>query len=541
MKLLKRIFSLGEDENYRKGIDLFNDHEYQRAIEEFQRVVKGKKNRSGLYRNLSRFYSSQAYRNLGTIAFVAGKFGGALKQFREAMVLNSEHVDLNFYVGICLNNMGDFEGAMTAFKTALNADPDHLPTQMKLAVVFHNLKLWDDAVSSYRKILEQKPRYADINYRLGLAYLGEGDPDKAAQAFEAALEVNPNYTDARIKIGMTRALQGKADQAIDHLRSVVQRFEKYADVHYLIALVLENEKRFEDAIDALDQALNVNPSYKDAKIKIASLFVKTGRYEDALNAFKSISEMALEDNNLQIAMEVIQKRIAVEGESPESMEAVLEEVLGDTGTVAGTIEASCCQIDIAPHFTEMISLINLEGNERSVKPITELLIPLFEDYVKKHPTYPDLPHSLGTLYLKLRRFDAAERAFQEAVTLNSNYIKARINLMKTLKINKKFDLALPHGEFVISKGVEYPDVFLGVGEIHYALGRYEEALLNAEKAIEVKPSYAEAYYFSGQVLEKLNKKKHALFAYEQCLTLDAPERIRAFAKEALEKLGALAG
>ena len=137
MKLLKRIFSIGEDQNYRRGIDYFNAHEYQRAIDAFQQVVKGKKNHSGLYQNLSRFYSSQAYRNLGTIAFVAGKFGGALKHFREAMALNPEHVDLNFYIGICLNNMGDFESAMAAFKTALNTDPDHLPTDLRVVGVLH--------------------------------------------------------------------------------------------------------------------------------------------------------------------------------------------------------------------------------------------------------------------------------------------------------------------------------------------------------------------------------------------------------------------
>ena len=100
-----------------------------------------------MYHNPSKFYAAQAYRNLGTVAFAAGKFSEALGQFQKALELNPEHADLNFFIGISFNNLGDFDHAVKAFIAALAVDPDHLPTQMKLAVVFHNLKLWDSAAT----------------------------------------------------------------------------------------------------------------------------------------------------------------------------------------------------------------------------------------------------------------------------------------------------------------------------------------------------------------------------------------------------------
>jgi len=165
-----------------------------------------------------------------------------------------------------------------------------------------------------------------------------------------------------------------------------------------------------------------------------------------------------------------------------------------------------------------------------------MLVPLFEDYIKEHPTYPDLYHSMGILFVNLHQFGEAENAFKEAVRLNPNYINARINLLKILKTNEKYTQALPHGEYVLSRGITYPDVYQTLGEVQYALGLYDEALTNAGKALARKPFYAEAYYLTGKILESRNQVKDAISAFEQGLSFDAPEGLKEEAKAALVRL-----
>jgi tetratricopeptide (TPR) repeat protein len=235
---------------------------------------------------------------------------------------------------------------------------------------------------------------------------------------------------------------------------------------------------------------------------------------------------------------MIQKRLEQPSQDPAEIQQALEDVLGDTDSISATIESSCCQIDITPHFTEMISLINVAGDERETMPVSELLVPLFEDHVKTHPTYPDLRHGLGLLYLKLNRLDDAEKAFTEAVRLNPKYIKARIDLLKTLIRNKKFSQALPHGDFVLSKGLKYPDVFLALGEAALVLEQYDSALTYAENALAVKPSFAAAYHLMGRVLEKTGKAQEAILAYTQCLDLDGPRGLKQDADEGIKRLSA---
>jgi tetratricopeptide (TPR) repeat protein len=186
----------------------------------------------------------------------------------------------------------------------------------------------------------------------------------------------------------------------------------------------------------------------------------------------------------------------------------------------------------------MISLVNSSGETRETKPITQMLVPLFEEHVSTHPTYPDLRHSLGTLYFRLNRLDDAEAAFQEAVRLNPNYIKARIDLLKTLKIMGKFEDALVHGEFVLEKGIKYPDVFVAIGEAKYALGHYDSALAHAESALAEKPSFAAAHYLTGRVLEKQGNTKEAILAYSHCLQFEAPQGLKNDAEEGINRLTA---
>jgi tetratricopeptide (TPR) repeat protein len=540
MSFFKRLFSLGEDRDYKRGMALFNAHRYHEAAEAFQVVSEKKSTQMGLYQNLSRFYASQAHHNLGTVAFVAGNFGEALRQFQKAIELNPEHVDLNYFLGVCYNNLGGFMDALDAFKKALAIDPDHFPTRMKLAVVFHNQKMWDSAAQTYRSILKQKPGYADIYYRLGLALLGEGEINDAVAAFESAIGINPNYTEARIKAGIARAQQGDTTTALNHLRYVVERCPNFADVHYLIGLVLEHETRFKEAAQSIERALAINPSYRDAKVKLAVVYVKLSRYLEALEVFKSVAGPGSDDPGLQLAGAVIQTSLEAHDQNPEKIGRALEEVLGDSGSIPGTIEKSCCRIDITPHFTEMISLLNIGRDDREMLPIKEMLIPLLESYVAAHPTYPDLHNGLGTLYLKLGQVDAARNAFQEAVRLNPNYRKARIDLLKVLVRSKKFTEALTHGEFLLSQGVRYPDVFLAMGEAEYGLSRYDNALAHAESALAGRSAYAEAYYLTGQALERKEKCDLAAIAYAKCLKPDVPQDLKEDAKKAINRLMSIA-
>ena len=115
MKLLKRFLSFGSEDDYNSGIALYNQHRYPEAIERFKNILTKKSPATTLQHQLAGFYCSQAHRNLGVVLFTSGDVSKALSEFRKALALNSKHLDLYYFIGICLNNIGRYHDALKTF------------------------------------------------------------------------------------------------------------------------------------------------------------------------------------------------------------------------------------------------------------------------------------------------------------------------------------------------------------------------------------------------------------------------------------------
>lgn len=96
-------------EAYKKGISFYNEKEFIKAIGQFESMLAEKPLSSSIEYKLAKFYCSQAYRNIGIIQFAKGKNDQALSNFQTALKYNPKHTDLNYFVGICLNNIGRFQ------------------------------------------------------------------------------------------------------------------------------------------------------------------------------------------------------------------------------------------------------------------------------------------------------------------------------------------------------------------------------------------------------------------------------------------------
>lgn len=518
MGILKRIFSATAENNYAKGIRLYNRHKYSEAIVHFEKALGGQSACSSLQRNLARFYCAQAHRNLGIVRYAAGNFTSSLTEFQKALALNKEHVDLHYFMGVCFNNLQKYDEAAQAFNHLLKVDPDHMSTQLKLAITFHNLEMWEKAAAIYRNVLSKNPQYADVHYHLGLAHLGEGRPDLAEKAFQAALSINPDYLDARIKIGITQTYLGKFDAALDGLLSLSNKYPSYPDLHYYISIVHAGRNENLQAIDRLKQALKINPNYQDARIKLALLYCREAEFPAALKEIEEIGKIAPDDKNVAMAIRAMSAVIA---RAPTSTEDVLQELVplvGGDKPLSQIIREFNKSVNITLNFSEMVSLIEKHADGGQENGLWEMLLPLTLDYIQQHPDYADLYNTLGSLCLKLNKLEEAIDAFEQAVAINPNYVKARTNLFNALKIQGSLNEALEHGRYLAEVNqVKYPDILLAISEIYISVGKYEAALGKAREVISFKPHYTPAVYLSAQIYEKLDRNQEAIEAYRTCL------------------------
>ena len=103
------------------------------------------------------------------------------------------------------------------------------------------------------------------------------------------------------------------------------------------------------------------------------------------------------------------------------------------------------------------------------------------------------------------RMDESNKYFDEGVELyeEGKFKEAIVCFDKAIEINPNFE-----------------DTWNGKGAALYALNKYEEAIVCFDKAIEINPKYEKAWYNKGNALYDFNKKEEAIVCYDKAIEIN---------------------
>ena len=493
---------------YKKGISFYNKKKFAEAIEQFESMLAEKSLSKSFEYNLAKFYCSQAHRDIGIIQFARGKNDQALINFQAAFKHNPNHPDLNYFIGICLNNIGKFQEAIESFDKLQKIDPENIPNKLKMAVIFYNLGMWDNAEKINRGILEKKPEYADVHFHLGLSLFSQGKASEAAKSFNNALKINPDYINAQLKLSIAQICIGQFDKAFENLNAILEIHPDYADVNYLLGVLKGEVKEIKSAIKYLEKAVSLSPKFKNAQVKLIMFYCQAGQIDLAVKQINKAVVFYRNDNRFNLIQKLIDRIIDLSeiDTSKGYLAEQFEKIFGEEQLVKDLINEFSTYLDIMPSFSEIIALFSSTEYAMKDDSISELMIPLIFEHIDKHPDWPDLFNCLGLQFLFKKKFLEAESAFQKAVELNPDYINARINLIKTLKEMHEFEKAYQHGKILVSKNLPYPDIYYSLAEILLSLNKPDKALKYTKKLLELSPEMGNAHHLITRIYQKLEKK-----------------------------------
>ncbi|HXJ02835.1 MAG TPA: FkbM family methyltransferase, partial [Micropepsaceae bacterium] len=117
-----------------------------------------------------------------------------------------------------------------------------------------------------------------------------------------------------------------------------------------------------------------------------------------------------------------------------------------------------------------------------------------------------------------RRFSEAEKLYRRVLEAQPN---AEIfnNRAAALQELKRPEEALESYDRAIALKPDYADAFNNRGTVLKDLGRLDEALASYERAIALNPRHAEAFYNKGKVLQELRRLDEALASYDRAIAL----------------------
>lgn len=221
-----------------------------------------------------------------------GDIYGAIEEFKKALMVDTQNVNVHNSLGVCYGVQGKFDQAIDAFKTATSLDPK-------------------DVMATYN---------------LGLAHLRKGNNDKALGLFLDAHGLDGDHPDISCQIGLVYREMGQTDTAIEYLEKAARNkpkgarvFRTLGDCYVEKGMVREGAKVYEKAIkghptDAKSlsalahlygdlgenieiaivlarESAAIDPDNSLYRSRLGKLYFQNGELEKALEQFQKASEL----------------------------------------------------------------------------------------------------------------------------------------------------------------------------------------------------------------------------------------------------------
>jgi len=241
-----------------------------------------------------------------------------------------------------------------------------------------------------------------------------------------------------------------------------------------------------------------------------------------INPSWQVIEKLISSGQLREARERLNEEIATQGETYKSLylEALILFKENRFNESLRKLERSLAleKRDPEPHKLTGLILVVLERAD-TARPFLEAAVQLAPGDSMAH-------YYLGRLYYTIQRFPQAASEFRRVIALDPTYVKGYDNLGLALEALGDEEVAIQTYHKAIELNEEqklkneWP--YLNLGKFLVTKNRYQESLSLLQKAVELNPGSAEAYYVLGKVLAKLGKDAEALEALKQS-TLDDPK------------------
>ncbi|HPN65599.1 MAG TPA: tetratricopeptide repeat protein, partial [Candidatus Goldiibacteriota bacterium] len=110
-------------------------------------------------------------------------------------------------------------------------------------------------------------------------------------------------------------------------------------------------------------------------------------------------------------------------------------------------------------------------------------------------------HDLGMAYLEKHMYDKAIASFNQALTIDSNYISAYTNLGYAYQHKESYMLAVKALERAAYLNPKNAKLYNTIGLLYDKMGNPDTAIKAYKKAVDLDPAYANAHYMLGQIYQ----------------------------------------
>lgn len=234
--------------------------------------------------------SARDFYGKGMELFNDGEYQGAIRYFKKAVDLDTTFVDAIEMLASSYRNSGLLDDAIIFYKKTVQLKPERTGTYLSLGSLYIKKGDINNAITSYEKYLSKKPENVKVYYNLGGLYRKKGQTDKAIEAYKQALEIDTDYTDVYFNLGALYNKEERYDEAVEVYRELLTMKPKNQDVLYNLSFAFYKKGLYGEAVDTCEKLLEINPGYANAYLLLGYTYDNLGKPEEAKKAFRKYKE-----------------------------------------------------------------------------------------------------------------------------------------------------------------------------------------------------------------------------------------------------------
>ncbi|HYP28378.1 MAG TPA: tetratricopeptide repeat protein [Blastocatellia bacterium] len=227
--------------------------------------------------------------------FNAGRAAEAESETRRALRLEAGAAAAHTLLGIILASKGGADPeAIESLTQAVALDPNSFDAQFYLGRVQYSALEYQAAAKALAAAVKLNPKHVEARFFLGTALEGAGNSDAALSEYQEIVRLAPESAFGQTGLGALLVKQGKLNEAIEALRRATSIDPKSFEAHWALGRALALAERYPEAIESFQAAVAIIPDRSDAHYQLGLALRRAGRAEEAAREFKIVEKINAE-------------------------------------------------------------------------------------------------------------------------------------------------------------------------------------------------------------------------------------------------------
>jgi tetratricopeptide (TPR) repeat protein len=230
------------------------------------------------------------------------------------------------------------------------------------------------------------------------------DVPAAIQEYIIALENDPDSPFLEMELAALYQRQGNVKEALAHVRKSIQLDPKQQEAYFLLAGLHVGLNQLNEATREYEHILRLDPDNREARLFLATLYAQQRRYPQAIHA---VQELLRLDPQLAVGY------------------YYLGRIYLETGQLADAKKEFTRVLTMDPSFVP--ALFDLAATLERERQYNRALA-MYRRILSSQPRNTRAWASIGRLYLVMKRYGDAQKAFQKVRDLEKNDPAAIFNI-----------------------------------------------------------------------------------------------------------------